>query len=76
LGESLVIVRYGPEHSPYEEWIYNEADIDAAKVVWAGEMGPEAMRELLSYFKDRRLWLLKVDQTPGSLTPYPKSVPD
>ena len=72
----MVIVRYAPEHSPYEEWIFNQADIDTAKVVWAREMGPQAMRELLSYFKDRRLWLLKVDQTPRLLTPYPKSVPD
>jgi len=66
----LVIVSYGAKHSPHEEWVYNRADIDAAKVVFAREMGPQADRELLEYFKDRRVWLLKAEQLPRRLTPY------
>ncbi len=66
----LVIVSYGAKHSPHEEWVYNRADIDAAKVVFAREMGPWVDRELLEYFKDRRAWLLKTEQLPRGLTPY------
>lgn len=60
-GRHLVIVRYGPQHSPLNEWVYNEADIDNAKVVWAREMDSERQRRLLDYYRDRKVWLLDVD---------------
>jgi hypothetical protein len=72
----LVIVSYGPKHSPHEEWVYNRADIDAAEVVFAREMGPQVDRELLEYFKDRSAWLLKADQLPRRLKPYAVDQPD
>jgi hypothetical protein len=37
----LVIVKYSTAHSPYHERVYNRADIDASKVVWARDMGRE-----------------------------------
>lgn len=73
----LVIVRYGSLDVPYErgyrEWVYNEADIDRAKVVWAREMDIAQNRKLLEYFNDRRVWLVEVDQydSPPKLLPYP-----
>jgi hypothetical protein len=67
----LVIVRYGPEHSPQHEWVYNEADIDSARVVWARDMGVQENRALLDYFKDRRLWLLEVNDDLPELMSYP-----
>jgi hypothetical protein len=68
----LVLVRYGPRHSPLQEWVYNEADIDRAKVVWAREMDTAHNRKLLEYFKDRHAWLLRVeeDRIPPKLAPY------
>jgi hypothetical protein len=71
-GRHLVIVRYGPVHSAYE-WVYNEADIDGAKVVWAREMDNAQNRKLFEYFKDRQVWLLEVGQDHSSpeLRPYP-----
>jgi hypothetical protein len=71
----LVIVRYGPNHQPNHEWVYNEADIDGARVVWAREMEPPQTRRLLQYFQDRQAWLaeIDVDTTPQTLVPYPVS---
>jgi len=57
----LVIVRYSPTHSVHEEWVYNEADIDGADVVWAREMDKARTRELIAYFSDRKVSLLETD---------------
>jgi hypothetical protein len=69
-GGHLVFVRYGPDHDSLAEWVYNEADIDHAKVVWARDMGPAENGELIKYFKERRLWLVKPDEEPPRLSPY------
>ncbi|MFQ5416992.1 MAG: hypothetical protein ACE5FL_08090 [Myxococcota bacterium] len=66
-GKHLVIARYAPDHSPHEEWVWNRADIDAAKVVWARSLGEERDRALLAHFADRRLWSLYADREPPEL---------
>ncbi len=70
-GPHLVVVRYSPTHDLHDEWVYNEADIDGAKVVWAREMSPAQNRKLLDYFKSRKVWLLEPDVKPLRITPYP-----
>jgi hypothetical protein len=68
----LVLVRYtdhNREPNIHNEWVYNVADIDHAPVVWARELDPEHNRELLQYFKGRRVWM--VDPDHGELTPLP-----
>jgi len=69
-GDHLVIVRYSPEHDVRLEWIYNDADIDHAKIVWARDMDAVENQRLLMYFEGRRIWLLQADATPPKLLPY------
>lgn len=70
-GRHLVIVRYSDKHDAHQEWVYNAADIDGSKVVWAREMGIPEDANLIAYFKDRHVWLAEPDQQPAKLTPYP-----
>jgi hypothetical protein len=73
-GSQLVLVRYGAEHDPQMEWVYNGAEIDASRVVWAREMSPQQDRALLDYYHDRQVWLLEPDQSPPRLSLYPRKV--
>src|SRR6185437_2110367 len=68
-GPQLAIVAYAPHHL-LNDWVYNAADIDTSKVVWARQMDPASDRELLRHYKDRRAWLIEPDSNPPRLTPY------
>ena len=85
-GRDIVLVRYSPHlydiplHSKdvwppsgVWEWVYNTADIDSQKVIWAQDMGPAKNQELIDYYKDRRVWLLYADDQPPKLVPYSKA---
>jgi hypothetical protein len=52
------------------QWIYNDADIDASRVVWARDMGPQANESLLEYFHDRTIWLVDPNVEPAQLSRY------
>jgi len=69
-GQHLVIVRYEPNHKVFEEWVYNAADIDASRIVWAREMSPSENQGLIRYFSERNVWLLEADEKPPRLMPY------
>jgi hypothetical protein len=69
-GKLLVFVRYQPHHIFQDEWVYNAADIDGARVVWARDLGAEENRKLIQYFPDRVPILLEPDYQPPRLSPY------
>lgn len=71
-GRHLVIVRYSPRHIFQNEWVYNEADIDSERIVWARDLGADQDQELLRYYADRTAWLLDADARPPELETYPR----
>jgi hypothetical protein len=72
-GKQLILVSYQSNHNFDHEWVWNDADIDRSKVVWARDMGYSANQELLNYFKDRSVWLVNGDASPPQLQPYETS---
>jgi len=69
-GRHVVFVQYDRPAYLTTEWVYNDADIDRSQVVWAQDMGPEENQEVLRYYADRKMWLVRVDDSPGELLPY------
>jgi hypothetical protein len=68
-GQHLVLVHYNSHDIPSQDWIYNCANIDASKIVWARDMGREGNEELLRYYPTRQAWY--VDRGSSSVpTPY------
>jgi len=60
-GEHLVLVRYGDCHDAGEEYVYNAADIDHARTVWARDVPGQSVAPLLSYFPNRDVWVFEPD---------------
>jgi hypothetical protein len=69
-GKHLIVVRYTDDHNIHDEWVFNGAEIDNAKVLWARELDPEQNAELFAYFKDRTIWLVTPDTDNTYLAPY------
>lgn len=60
-GKHVVLVRYTPDHRVHEEWVFNAADIDASKVVWARDLPGDLNDQLFRYYPDRTIWLATPD---------------
>jgi len=66
-GKHLVLVRYAENHNLDREWVFNDADIDGSKIVWAREMSAEQNARLLAYYADRQVWIVEPEHTPEVL---------
>jgi len=69
-GEHLVLVRYSKDHNSGEEYVYNAADIDHAKTVWAREIPGMDLAPLFHYFHNRDVWLYQPDEDDSAVQPY------
>lgn len=69
-GKHLIVVRYSEDHNIHDEWVYNGADIDGSKVIWARELDKEQNAKLFAYFKDRHIWLVEPDDDNTAIKPY------
>ncbi|HET8923598.1 MAG TPA: hypothetical protein VFN26_11455 [Candidatus Acidoferrum sp.] len=77
-GKHLIMVRYNEDHNIHDDWVFNGAEIDAAKVLWARELDEDQNAKLFAYFKDRQLWLVTPDDDNTNLIRYqpPARLPD
>jgi hypothetical protein len=69
-GPLLVFVRYSPRHVYQEEWVWNKADIDNSRVVYARDLGAEEDQKLIAYYPKRKVLLLEPDFAMPKLSAY------
>ena len=74
-GPHLVIVKAKQEASNLLQWIYNDADIDASRIVWARDLGPWRNAELMAYFEGRQVWRLDPNEENAVLRPVSLPIP-
>jgi hypothetical protein len=72
-GQLVIVKQDGSGKNTSFNWVYNRADLESAKIIWADDMGPAKNQELIRYFKHRQVWLLDVDDHPPKLMPYPNA---
>ena len=69
-GKQLVIVHYPYMDRANQDWVYNDADIDHAHVIWARDMGYFKNKELLNYYSDRQAWYVDRGDPATLILPY------
>jgi hypothetical protein len=69
-GEHLVLVEYSNKHNVHQEYVYNDADIDRSKTVWARQIPGLDINPLLAYFRNRDIWVIEPDEVPIRFYPY------
>ncbi len=68
--QHVILVRYEEPYQLHSHWVYNHADVDASRVVWAHDLGAEENKRLLAYYPHRQFWLLRPNRDPNWLEPY------
>ena len=69
-------MHYSANHSPHDEWVYNSADIDRSKIVWARDIPGRDKTALLQYFSNRTIWVVEPDTAPLAVRPFNTPAPD
>ncbi len=69
-GRQLAIVRTPPSsRDPGPEWVYNSADMNSQRVLWADDLGEAENRTLMRHFSGRTVWLIESDEDPVRIAP-------
>lgn len=72
-GKHLVFVHYSAAHNSNREWVFNSADIEGSKIVWARELDAEQNQNVLEHFRDRKAWIVEADRFMAPIEPYNRS---
>ncbi len=69
-GQHLVFVSTKSDPNNLFQWIYNDAEIDRSRIVWARDLGPERNAQLIAYFAGRHVWQVNPNVQPAERVAY------
>lgn len=69
-GPQLALVRPSARRNVLDQWVYNAADLDSARVLWAYDMGAAQNAELMRQYPERTAWIVDLGTEPATVTPY------
>jgi hypothetical protein len=69
-GDHLVFVKTKTDELNLFQWIYNEAEIDHSRIVWARDLGADRNQQLQAYFAARQVWLADPNVEPATCVRY------
>ena len=73
-GRQLVFVHYSPDYSIHDEWVYNQADLRQAKVIFANDLSTERDQILLSEYPGRQALRLTLSPAEAIVAPLNAAV--
>ena len=65
-GTHLVFVRWKGQASSHQVWVANGAPVEAQRILWVRDLGPEANSRLRAAFPGRRPWICVADSEGGT----------
>jgi len=69
-GNHLAFVRAKTDINNLFQWIYNSADIDGSRFVWARDLGDAENAQLAESMAGRKVWMVDPNVEPATLTAY------
>lgn len=68
-GSYLAMVTYDPDYRIHDDVVYNSADLDGSKLIWANDLGEEGNAELLSVYRNRRVIRIRLSNSAVEIRP-------
>src|SRR6185312_16687493 len=74
-GNHLVFVKAKTDPNNLYQWIYNGADLNSSRFVWARDLGNAENAQLAASMSGRTVWLVDPNVNPATLAPYDPATP-
>lgn len=74
-GKHIVFVRMQEPYYLHHGWVFNEADLDKSRILWAWDRGPQENARLRTHYPDRKAVLVIISDKKFSVGALPPIQP-